>query len=63
MSQVLGIRANTAMQWGIDYEEEAVQEYVKFQHANGHSGLFVTASGIHISTEHPYLGASPDGSV
>ena len=48
---------------GIDHEEDAVQEYVKFQHTNGCNGLFVCESGIHISIDHPFLGATPDGCV
>lgn len=64
--QILGVkqfRPTTAMQWGIDHEEAAVHEYEKYKHANGHCGLFVCSSGTHISTEHPFLGASPDACV
>ena len=64
--QVLGVkhfRPTTAMLWGIEHEEKAKQVYLQYQHANGHSGLFVCASGVRISVHHPFLGASPDGSV
>ena len=64
--QILGaklLRPTTAMQWGIEHEEEAQQEYVKYQHSHGHRGLFVCTSGVHISIAQPFLGASPDGCV
>ena len=64
--QILGVKTfkpTTAMQWGIEHEEIALQEYMKHQHSHDHSGLFVCASGVHISTTHPFLGASPDGCV
>ena len=40
-----------------------MQEYVKFQNTNVGNGLFVCESGIHISIDHPFLGATPDGCV
>ena len=64
--QILGVKKiypTSAMQWGIEQEEIALQQYVHFQHAHNHSGLFVCNSGIHISKTHPFLGASPDGCV
>ena len=63
---ILGVKKiypNNAMQWGIEQEEIALQQYVQFQYAHSHSGLFVCNSGIHISKTHPFLGASPGGCV
>ena len=34
-----------------------------YHHSHGHAGLSVSASGFHVSLSHPYLGASPDGTV
>ena len=36
---------------------------VKYQHQNGHAGLYVCNAGFHISESYPFLGVSPDGSV
>ena len=52
-----------ATQWGLDNESRAVEEYQKHQIANGHSELIVSSSGFIICKSHPFLGATPDGTV
>lgn len=64
--QILGVKkvpVTTAMQWGIEHEDQAVQLYTEYQHRNGHGGLYACSCGIYISTAHPFLGASPDSAV
>lgn len=38
-------------------------EYVQYQNQHGHSGLTTECVGLVISTETPYIGASPDARV
>lgn len=52
-----------ATQWGIQKESLAIQEYQKFQHKHGLDALTVGPCGFLISESHPYLGATPDGTV
>ena len=52
-----------AIQWGIEHESEALKAYEKHQHKTGHAELTVCPVGFHVSTSHPFLGASPDGGV
>ena len=40
-----------------------MEEYAKYQHSQGHTSLTVTPCGFHVSKSHPFLGASPDGTV
>ena len=51
-----------AMAWGCTHEEEAYNYYksIMVQH---HSDLQLSNSGLIISTEFPFIGASPDGLV
>ena len=44
-------------------EPIAISKYVEYQQSNGHPDLTVCASGFIVSTQHPFLGASPDGAV
>ena len=55
--------SSAATDWGIQHEPVAIAEYVKYQHKRGHSNLVVRPSGLFVSKMHPFLGASPDGSV
>ena len=51
-----------ALKWGRLNEDKAREQYYSLlstQHTNFH----VRLSGLHIDTQHPYLGASPDGIV
>ena len=41
----------------------AVQAYTEHQNNSGHHGLTVCSVGFYLSKSHPFLGASPDGSV
>ena len=42
---------------------EAIEQYTKYQQANGHPALLVTKSGFLVNPSVPFLGASPDGAV
>ena len=48
--------------WGCDHEKKAQQLYVKVM-SSRHENFQVRDSGLIISTQHPYLGASPDGII
>ena len=52
-----------ALQYGIDNEKLALQEYVAYQNAHGHPQFTVSSCGFLVNTKHPFLGASPDGVV
>ena len=51
-----------AVKWGIDHEDQAIKQYIQSEQAK-HKNITVTKSGLHISQEHAFLGASPDGIV
>ncbi|KAL9963241.1 hypothetical protein ACROYT_G032421 [Oculina patagonica] len=56
-------RFNTeATKWGCQHERTAREAYCKYQKER-HDNFSVTDSGLFLSTDHPYLGASPDGLV
>ena len=56
-------RFNTeATKWGCQHERAAREAYSCFQKER-HKNFTVSDSGLFVSTEHPYLGASPDGLV
>ena len=64
--RILGVKrvsVTTAMQWGIDHEDLAIQLYTDYQHRQGHSGLYVCTTGLFVSSAYPFLGTSPDGAV
>ena len=52
--------ATKATAWGCQHEKGAISEY-KDQHSHTHEGLIVKPAGLFISTQHPFVGASPDG--
>ena len=47
---------------GCQNEATAYKRYVA-QHSQQHTNLQVQLCGLHISTDHPYLAATPDGTV
>ena len=49
-----------AIQWGRDNESAAIRRY-KEEHLAHHPDLQVTPSGLWLSEEHSFIGASPDG--
>ena len=55
--------SSPALEWEIQNEHLAVQAYIAYQQLNGHLKLSVDPVGFLISKTHPFLGASPDGSV
>ena len=54
--------STAATRWGIDNEEAARQEFIKLQ-SKKHDSLIVKKCGLFLSSESPYLGATPDGLV
>ncbi|KAL1447539.1 hypothetical protein MTO96_044255, partial [Rhipicephalus appendiculatus] len=51
-----------ALTWGLDHEKDAFEAY-KAKEANKHHGFQCQRSGLHLSTAHPFIGASPDAIV
>ena len=49
-----------AISWGCQHEKDALEQYAN---TSAHNDLCVSPSGLFISVEHPYFGASPDGFV
>ena len=54
--------SNEATKWGCSHEVTAKEAYYQVQKAR-HQELKVEESGFFISTEHGFLGATPDGLV
>jgi hypothetical protein len=52
--------SSKATEWGCEHEKEARSQYMN-EMAENHVNFHVRDVGFVISTEHPYLGASPDG--
>ena len=56
-------RFNTeATKWGCQHEQVAKEAYASYQKGK-HKNFNMSDSGLFVSTDHPYLGASPDGLV
>ena len=56
-------RFNTeATKWGCQHEKVAKETYASFQKGK-QKNFGMSYSGLFVSTDHPYLGASPDGLV
>ena len=55
--------SSAAMEWGTSHEDIALKQYCDLQHQSGHHGLYYCKSGFVISTDYPFLGASPDAVV
>ena len=56
-------RGNAATRYGAAMEETAKREYQAYQQQHGHPGLTVDSSRLWISSDDPWLAASPDGLV
>lgn len=56
-------KGNMATQYGRQREDIARQKYIQYQHSHGHPGLITQATGLIVSPESPWLGASPDDRV
>ena len=54
---------SAATDWSIQQESLTIHQYTRYQWSHGHPDLSVAPCGFHISTEHPFLGATPDGAV
>ncbi len=55
--------SSAATTWGITNESIAIEEYIKYKHEQGNDCITVDPSGFIVSEIHPFLGASPDGTV
>ena len=51
-----------ALKWGRDKEDNAIREYMS-QNEPKHIQLKYFPTGLTVSTEHPFIGASPDGKI
>ncbi|XP_022236830.1 uncharacterized protein LOC111084400, partial [Limulus polyphemus] len=56
------LSSKNSVKWGIDHEEECRNAYVQHQQST-HTSFTCVPSGFVIDTNHPFLGASPDGIV
>ena len=56
-------KGNKATMYGIEMEAEARNDYIRYQHSNGHPGLSTEHVGLVISLENPWMAASPDDRV
>ena len=56
-------KGSAATKYGIDNEDLARQKYITYMKEHGQSHLTVRQCGLFISTENPWLAASPDGIV
>ena len=56
-------KESAAMVWGRSNESLALEKYKQKKLASSHEHVVVTQSGLWVSYEHPFLGASPDAAV
>ena len=56
-------QGNKHTSYGLDNEDAARQAYVSYMNQSGHSGLSTSNVGLVISSENPWLAASPDDRV
>ena len=54
--------STSATKWGCQHEKTALEEY-KLSNSDWHENFRVSDSGLFISVEYPFIGASPDGLV
>ena len=54
---------SAATEWGVANKSKATEAYISQQHQAGNVELTVEPCGFFISESHPFLGATPDGSV
>ena len=52
-----------ATRYGCTMEKVALREYIAYQQQHGHPGIKAESAGLFISTENPWLAASPDSIV
>ena len=55
--------SSAATDWGIQNESLAIQAYLSYQCQQGNDSITVGPSGILVSETHPFLGATPDGTI
>ena len=53
--------STAALQWGVDKEPVAREEYVKLM--SNHQSFEVSPAGLFVNPKAPHLGASPDGLI
>lgn len=54
---------SAATDWGIQNEPLAIQAYLAHQRQQGKDNIIVGPSGFLVSETHPFLGATPDGTI
>ena len=54
---------NKHTSYGLDNEDPAREAYISYMHQSGHNGLSTSNVGLVISSENPWLAASPDDRV
>lgn len=55
--------SSIAIDWGVKNESRAILSYISYQHTKGLGSLTVGPCGFLVSESHPFLGATPDGTV
>ena len=55
--------SSPATTWGIEHEAMAIQAYLDHKHSCGADDLTVGPCGFLVCEQHPFLGATPDGTV
>ena len=55
--------SSAATDWGIQNESLAIQAYLSYQCQQGNDSITVGPSGILVSETHPFLRATPDGTI
>lgn len=56
-------RDTASMVWGRSNEPLALERYKQEKLASGHEHIVVTKSGLWVSPDYPFLGASPDAAI
>ena len=60
-----GSPSSAALSWGKKMEPIARKHYIAYHRlmTNKHTGVQCTETGLWVSTEHPFIAASPDGII
>ncbi len=56
-------RGNEATRYGLEKEEQTINQYITYQRRNGHLNLAVKSYGLFVSQNNNWLAATPDGLV
>ena len=55
--------SSDATDWGIQNESSAIQAYLTYHRLQGNDSITVGPCGFLVSETHPFLGATPDGTI